>query len=1558
MGQPLGTYPPDQEAPGAVALRRLQASGGFTQDDLDAYKARTSTQLLHGGFTPADVQKYWGDDPKPTPKSMVNLADSTVRSLPPEKQADGLWEHFLAGMQDTGEGRLIHGQPTLTSGSNPTLLQTAANASGQAVASLPSFLAGASVGAPVGAVAGGAAGAFVPGAGETGGSEVAGGAIGYSMGAGAGGNVASQAFRQVVMDYQSGRIHNFDEMWHSITSALYNAKDAAIVGAAMGPLGEFSKPASKFATKYAGKYMTQVAAKRAGIIAGKTASVAAQAATGATLGAALQGRMPTQQDFMAGATVILGFEAFSHVGGKYVPTTAGSRVMNNLSQIWVKTGLTPKQALELSAHDPVLRQEILTQDPSGGEVTPNLKKVAQPDFSPATKKVEEEDAMFRKKDKSQLASGATPGGTPAQQQQDQGTGLPAAFRPRVLPPEHAPDPANYSPAPDHPHTNFPPAPDQRPNIYRPQTIENDMGAHVANTPDALLPIFRALEQSPDRNGVPQISPAGAIGRYQIMPGTARQYGFDPTKLSDPSYNENVARVILSDLHNRYHGNVDDIALAYHSGPGVANRWIAAGRPLDPKIMGPEGYKYVMHARALQGHPGEISGELPPEMQPSDEGGATGAGGPPRMELPATDLTDKEINARVDSNFAPTHNTIRDTLHWDLDNIYGQWISELGPAISFDRLMATEREHPLNTDPNAADVKPVSADQPMGAEDLFRQTYASNARASYFVREGTLSPAGVDAHGRREYTQTSDDSIMKAYQLAMAAGGDKAGLDRYQLALRTIELEGRGIKTNIRLDDAERIVKRDSVKYGDAAAMMTRVQDATLDYAREAGMFSAAQVDRIKRANMHYVTYAPMLGDRSSIPENKLPGKFTPRGGPKKIEGGDYTIDDLLNSRVKNMQTMIANADRNMAVGHIVKAIELNPDIAKVIGIRELRPQETRDIVGGEQYSAVLRDQGLTMDPAGSKPMENGAKPADARPLKSLIDGMNIDWTKNATRFPYYDDGKLRVFEVEDPEIASLFRGGAGELNPNVVTTIATKLAHLQRSGVTFDPSYGLRMTLRHEFTSTIFDKNGGWFPFQDLARGFLHVVKQDDFYKKVWANGGMSGTMQDLDRDYLKRDVNAIMEGTGTNSVLWNTFRHPMLLVEALHERANAMARVGYAARLNKSEGILKASTDARTAKIDFAEKTASPLANTIARMIPFQRARVLGMKQQYEAFTQRPLQTIFKLMLFSVIPAAVLHVINRQQDESGTVEPDEQYNQLNRFERDTNLITPQIDGVRMKLLAAPGIATMTNALVNRTMDAIYDQDPHAYKQLSTTLLNEFSPASMPTIATPFLEATTNTDWLSGHPLVPDSMKQASGPMQYKENTTAVARKLGQIIGETPLDQKVGDVIHTSSPVMIDKLVQDWSGTIGMSALGALNYPLTGHFRSDARPASIFDTPFVQSFFITHNTNPQAINDFYDSYDKLQEAHQDRLAAAREMVETGDQSAWRQYGGDPAAYMSVARIQRAMKFQEQTIEAINHNDKMTVDEKRQAINTVTSAWIATARYGTKMIDGILKARDH
>jgi soluble lytic murein transglycosylase-like protein len=73
-----------------------------------------------------------------------------------------------------------------------------------------------------------------------------------------------------------------------------------------------------------------------------------------------------------------------------------------------------------------------------------------------------------------------------------------------------------------------------------------------------------------------ISPAGAIGRFQIMPGTGTPYLQPREDLHDPAVNERVGRSIIGHLWEKYH-DAKAVMIAYNAGEGAADRWIAGGK---------------------------------------------------------------------------------------------------------------------------------------------------------------------------------------------------------------------------------------------------------------------------------------------------------------------------------------------------------------------------------------------------------------------------------------------------------------------------------------------------------------------------------------------------------------------------------------------------------------------------------------------------------------------------------------------------------------------------------------------------------------------------------------------------------------------------------------------------------------------------------------------------------------------------------------------------------------------------------------------------------------------
>jgi hypothetical protein len=106
-------------------------------------------------------------------------------------------------------------------------------------------------------------------------------------------------------------------------------------------------------------------------------------------------------------------------------------------------------------------------------------------------------------------------------------------------------------------------------------LSNHLGASnstLGTNNERLLRVIAILETGhmPENARDRAVSPAGAIGRHQIMPFWAKDFGYTVADLYNPKVNRYIASKIVLHLHKKYGHNPEKILAAYNGWYGQAN----------------------------------------------------------------------------------------------------------------------------------------------------------------------------------------------------------------------------------------------------------------------------------------------------------------------------------------------------------------------------------------------------------------------------------------------------------------------------------------------------------------------------------------------------------------------------------------------------------------------------------------------------------------------------------------------------------------------------------------------------------------------------------------------------------------------------------------------------------------------------------------------------------------------------------------------------------------------------------------------------------------------------
>lgn len=1431
---------PTDQPPGAARLDRLRAD--YSETEVQAYKTEKTRRLQSSGrFTQADIDAYWGDQPRQSPGldntvahnvglNMPNGADPKVASNPLEYIGAG-WDMSVSG--------LIKNQslPKTVLPEHAGFFEQMMYMLGQTAGDLPA----SGVGLVSGGAAGGAAGAAVPVAGETGASEAVGGVIGAGVGASA----MPEGMRQVLVDhYKNGDFLSFEDFMKRSAKMSWETGKAGLIGGVSVLIG--------------GKAGAKTLELTGSMALARITETTAMATSATAVNGALQGRIPNAEDFAAGAAVALGFHAAGSMasgGRKLVLNARGQQVQQNMMDIYARTGVAPWDQVARAKVDIALRQQIFSTSTNGRPVSPSF------------------------------------------------------------------------------HAEKPHEPDLYHKPSGPGTPPDDASAAIVGLENSAAAAAAWNRKHPDRpiTADDVVSPAGAVGKWQVMPDTARQYGFDPSRLRDPAYNEKVGKTILADLMRRYRnpdGSPDmaSVYIAYNAGPGRANFFRANGRRLDKLPV--ETQRYLGRAARngwLEpgfGKGGGGGGEEPPG------GGGTGEGSQVPAKLPeeAAKMDRDSLQERILSLISkPEKPGFLDSAKDMIDRIHDQTVSELGPAQRLDERMLE--------DPNQ-----------LGAEDMFRSTLASGPRAGHFIRSGAFDPW--------TFKRLSDDSYIEGYRMAQKAGGTQEGLTAYRMAKRTLDLAERGLKSGVDVRDAAAFVKQTAKTYEPAARMIDRTKNGVLDYAEGSGLYSLAQINAMKAQNPSHIPFVRDIEGGWSPPGAASKRGFQSRQGLKKIKGSEKQIVDPVEAEINAIYRLVQDADRNRGIGYLVDPLggknrEITPVQEFVVNYlpKGSDVETLKALPPGRQLAVIekaLTDIGI--EKAKDQPEIIDAEFTDMTPEARAEFTQKLNGRLGPNDFIYYREGKPEVWTAKDPALAKMIRGGT-PIDREVVGGVMRWFATIQRSGITTLPDYIAKMVFRDQFTTPIVDKFGGA-PFQNLLIGAMHVIRGDEHYLQFVRSGGMGSALADMDANYIRRDVDAVFTKTGTWGAVVNSVTHPIEAMRLAMERVDAMSRLGYYSRqVEAGFDPLKGAMRARKAYLDFAERGTSEILNWWAGVTPFLRPTILGIDQLVTAIKTNPVGMAVKGAGYITVPSVALWIMNYIADQG--LPDDEKYENLPRWQRDLFWITPPIGGVRIRLPKPRELGMVFGSLPERMLEQWVKDDPRAFKDWASNFLGLFAPNLIPALPLPIIEQVTNHSFYQDRPLQPASLEGASNYMQYTPSTTETAKAISRVLG--PPGMHVADV----SPIVLENYAKQWAGTAGTDVLRILNVPTQlapGH-----KPVELADLPFVSSFVVRNDSLGAApIQDFYDELDKVTTAHKDlKLAVERNNAAELDFTS-----KNIDAYIKLTNMATAMGRMRQALQGIQQSKDMTDDEKRQQSEDIYTGMLQIAKSGTSLMDTIHASSEH
>lgn len=722
---------------------------------------------------------------------------------------------------------------------------------------------------------------------------------------------------------------------------------------------------------------------------------------------------------------------------------------------------------------------------------------------------------------------------------------------------------------------------------------------------------------------------------------------------------------------------------------------------------------------------------------------------------------------------------------------------------------------------------------------------------------------------------------------------KDNFSAFLLAAKTKELKDLNpkFKTNISKEQADTAVEAAKGQFGEAQKKFTAYNNRLLDLIEGAELIPKGTA---KDLADKYAAYVPF----KYLEEGVISNGPTRRSLIKGLKGTEE------NSRVF-LDPVEAAKDNTIL---FTKAAEVNK--VKLELLKEVlkdKDQTLFKVVEDEHVPVKIR---IPKDVASEFPSLFGEGEKGAEKPKEILGFMQKYKELETNQFDFFKNGKRVVIETT-PEIAASIKALDGD---QIATSAVMKLLQIPatslRTALSITPAFQIKNKLRDEVTKSVFTSYGSGVSDTLWAIKELLGKKNSEVYKEFLASGGYTRIANEINRDYIEKDIFKLSKETGMMDRAWNVISSPAHMLEVAKDIPRsflqAIKTVGDVAELAPRLAEFRAGTkgvyneqtrqaaamSAREVTVDF--QRIGLKQSALNSLIAFHNAQIQGVDRAYRALRDNPGKTIRLGTSLITLPSVLLWMINkddpRYQDlpswqknlfwiyisdawqKSGAGESS--LNLPDYLKRTNKAGEVEINrGTIFRFPKPQEIGMLFGSLPERILDAAFTNNPVSGKDFMSDLYELLKPSLIPNAAIPVVETYSNKSLFTGNAIIPSYAEKLAPELRYTDYTSETAKAFSGLIAKIPGTHDI-----TPAPATVDNWIQAWAGDAGKSALWALDKAGTkaGLFDNNKQAPGLADDPIIKSFVVRHpSAGTEPIRKVFDEAKLLEED----LASAKFMAQ-------------------------------------------------------------------------------